>query len=107
MKATLKYYLMKGQLSQVSVSLVIFVVNVGQSPLLWRPLHPVASPHPQTVDDIHGVVAGALQHEPPVRAVQEAGRLHPGVFLLQSLPVSGVQTWAVSMRERWRTGGPT
>ena len=52
-----------------SVSLVIFVVNIGQSPLLWSPLHPVSPPHPETVDDVHGVVPGPLQYEPPVRAV--------------------------------------
>ena len=70
---------------------VIFVVDTGQRSLLGLALHPVPAPGHQHVHHVQRVVVHPLQHEPPVRAVQEAGRLAPGVLLLQGLSVPDIQ----------------
>ena len=72
--------------------LAVLAVDVGEGPLLGLPLHPVAPAGHQAVHDVQRVVGDAFQHEPPVRAVQEAGRFCVSVLLLQSLSVSGIQT---------------
>lgn len=46
------------------VSLVIFILRVGNGPLLGLALHLVSSPAGQTVHHLHGVVGRTLQHEP-------------------------------------------
>ena len=46
------------------LSLVIFILSVRNGPLLRLALHLVTSPARQTVHHLHGVVGGALQHEP-------------------------------------------
>ena len=91
MKATLPYCWIVSWSAATGVLLVVLVMYVWQSSLLGGSLHPVAPPRHQAVDDVHGVVAGTLQHKPAVRAVQEAGRVTAGVLLLQRLSVPGVQ----------------
>ena len=90
--------------------LAVLAVDVGESSLLWLPLHSVAPAGHQAVHHVQWVVGDAFQHEPeyrlresdrtviislvfkpPVRAVQETGGVTPGIFLLQRLSVSQVQ----------------
>ena len=40
--------------------LVIFIMNVRQSPLLWQPLHLVSSSDHQTVHHVHGVIGSSF-----------------------------------------------
>ena len=46
------------------ISLVIFILSVGNGPLLGLALHLVASPAGEAVHHLHGIVGRALQHEP-------------------------------------------
>ena len=54
-------------------SLVIFVLSVGNGPLLRLALHLVASPAGQAVHHVHGVVGGTLQDEPDNRFTVSSG----------------------------------
>ena len=74
-----------------TVLLAVLAVDVGQSPLLWLPLHPVASAGHQAVHHVQRVVVDSLQDEPSIRTVQQAGGVTPHIFLLQGLSVSQVQ----------------